>query len=242
MRRSIIEIDEEKCTGCGLCVTACAEGALQIINGKAKLVSDIYCDGLGACIGECPEGALKIIEREADAFDEEVTKEHLEQLRGLNKEIPCGCPGSMLREIIRQEDTEKKVQFEELTSELTNWPVQLRLVSPTAPYFKRADLLLVADCVPFAYANFHSKFLKNKPLVIGCPKLDDAPYYVEKLSEIIKNSSIKSITVVHMEVPCCSGLSIIANRAIALSGKNIPINDYTISISGEILENTKVIM
>ncbi len=242
MRRNIIKIDEEKCTGCGLCVKACAEGAIQIVDGKAKLVSDIYCDGLGACIGECPEGALTIIEREAEAFDESATKEHLERIRGSHDDLPCGCPGSMLREIIRQEDTKEKIQFEELTSELTNWPVQLRLVSPYAPYFRSADLLLVADCVPFAYANFHSRFLKNKPLVIGCPKLDDAPYYVEKLSEIIKNSSIKSITVVHMEVPCCSGLSIIANRAIALSGKDIPIKDYTISISGKILENAEIKM
>lgn len=242
MRRNIISIDEEKCTGCGLCVTACAEGAIQIIDGKAKLVSDIYCDGLGACIGECPEGALTIIEREADAFDEEATKEHLEQLKSSHEELPCGCPGSMLREISRQADTTEKVPYEDLRSELTNWPVQLRLVSPNAPYFKGADLLLVADCVPFAYANFHSRFLKNKPLIIGCPKLDDAPYYVEKLAEIIKSSSIKSITVVHMEVPCCSGLNIIANRAVALSGKDVPIKDYTISISGEILENAEVIM
>lgn len=241
MHRNIINIDEEKCTGCGLCVAACAEGAIQIIDGKAKLVSDIYCDGLGACIGECPEGALTIIEREAEAFDEEATKEHLEHLRSSRDELPCGCPGAMLREISRQSDTTGKVPYEDLRSELTNWPVQLRLVSPNAPYFKGADLLLVADCVPFAYANFHSRFLKDKPLIIGCPKLDDAPYYVEKLTEIIKNSYIKSIMVVHMEVPCCSGLSIIANKAIALSGKNIPIKDYTISISGEILENAEVI-
>ncbi len=242
MRRNIINIDEEKCTGCGLCVTACAEGAIQIVNGKAKLVSDIYCDGLGACIGECPEGALTMIEREANAFDEEATKEHLKQVKGSHEELPCGCPGSMLREISRQPDTKEKVQYEDLHSELTNWPVQLRLVSPNAPYFKGADLLLVADCVPFAYANFHSRFLKNKPLIIGCPKLDDAPYYVEKLTEIIKSSSIKSITVVHMEVPCCSGLSIIANRAVALSGRNVPVKDYTISISGEILESAEIIM
>ena len=240
MRRNIINIDEEKCTGCGLCVVACAEGAIQIIDGKAKLVSDIYCDGLGACIGECPEGALTIIEREADDFDEEATKEHLERLKGSHEEPIHGCPGSMLREIRHQVKTKDEVLYEELTSELTNWPIQLHLVSPSASYFKGADLLLVADCVPFAYANFHAKFLKNKPLVIGCPKLDDAPYYVEKLTEIIKSSSIKSITVVHMEVPCCSGLSIIANRAVASSGRSIPIKDYTISISGEILESAEV--
>lgn len=242
MHRNIINIDEEKCTGCGLCVIACAEGAIRIIDGKARLISDIYCDGLGACIGECPEGALTIIEREADAFNEEATKEHLKQLKDSHEELPCGCPGSMLREISRYSDTTEKVPYEDLRSELNNWPVQLRLVSPNAPYFKGADLLLVADCVPFAYANFHSRFLKNKPLIIGCPKLDDAHYYVEKLVDIIKSSSIKSITVVHMEVPCCSGLSVIANRAIALSGKSIPIKDYTVSISGEILEDAEIMM
>ncbi len=236
--REIIKIDEEKCTGCGLCVTACAEGAIQVIDGKAKLVSEIYCDGLGACLGECPEGALTIEKREAEDFDEEATQVHLEEL---SKKIFQGCPGSMARNIQRQPKVASSVLAEAAASELTNWPVQLTLVSPSAPYFQNADLLLVADCVPFALADFHARFLQGKPVVIGCPKLDDGQYYVEKLTEILKRSSLNSLTVVHMEVPCCFGLSNIVARAIAASGKDIPVNDYTISIQGEVLDDSMVL-
>jgi ferredoxin len=235
--RKIVKIDEEKCTGCGLCVTACAEGAIQIIDGKARLVSEIYCDGLGACLGECPEDAITIEERYAREFDEEATEAHLQELRAKEKELPCGCPGTLAREIKRQQAASDQVPAGETPSELTNWPVQLKLVSPAAPYFQNAALLLVADCVPFALADFHARFLRGKPVVVGCPKLDDAGYYIEKLTEILKCSSVNSLTVVHMEVPCCSGLSYIAARAIEASGKDIPLSDLTITIQGEVLDN-----
>lgn len=236
MIRRIISIDEDKCNGCGLCVTACVEGAIEIVNGKAKLVKDSYCDGLGACIGECPVGAITIIEREAEPFDETTTKEHKERVK---KDLPCGCPSSASREILRSE-SEHKEPIADLSSQLSNWPVQLMLVSPYAPYLNGADVLLSADCVPFAYADFHRHFINGRKVIIGCPKLDDTEFYIEKLSEIFKNASPNSITIVHMEVPCCSGLIRIANKALALSGKNVPINDVSISISGEILEEKTV--
>jgi NAD-dependent dihydropyrimidine dehydrogenase PreA subunit len=232
MRRNIIVINEEKCTGCGLCADACAEGAIKIINGKAKLVSETYCDGLGACIGECLEGALTIEERDADAFNEQAVEKHLKE-----EKLACGCPGSMTREIKRESQTAKRASSEvPVQSELTNWPVQLRLVSPGATYLRSADLLLIADCVPFALADFHSRFLNGKPVVIGCPKLDDVNYYVDKMTEIIKNNDLNSLTVVHMEVPCCSRLNYIAEKALEASGKSVPIQDITIGISGEVLE------
>jgi ferredoxin len=235
--RKIVKIDEEKCTGCGLCVTACAEGAIQVIDGKARLVSEIYCDGLGACLGECPEDAITIEERYAREFDEEATEAHLKEMQAKEKELPCGCPGTLAREVKRQQTESDQVPASEIPSELTNWPVQLRLVSPEAPYFQNADLLLVADCVPFALADFHTRFLRGRPVVVGCPKLDDAGYYIEKLTEILKRSSVNSLTVVHMEVPCCSGLSYIAARAIEASGKDIPLSDLTITIQGEVLDS-----
>ena len=233
--RKIVNIDEEKCTGCGECVVACAEAAIQVIDGKARLVSEIYCDGLGACLGECPEDAITIEEREAEEFDEEATEEHIKQAKELEEEPPRGCPGSMAMNLGRRATATEDVPSNSTPSELTNWPVQLMLVQPTASYFQDADLLLVADCVPFAMADFHSKFLRGKPLIIGCPKLDDASYYVEKMTQILKQSSVNSLTVVHMEVPCCSGLSYIASRAAEASGKNIPVEDVTISIQGEVM-------
>jgi Pyruvate/2-oxoacid:ferredoxin oxidoreductase delta subunit len=240
MRRKIVSIDEEKCNGCGECATACAEGAIEIIDGKAKLMSDIYCDGLGACLGECPEEAITIIEREAEEFDEKATEEHLEKIRGQKQQHHehqgHSCPGSMMREMRRSESS-RDVPTEAVPSELSNWPVQLNLVSPRATYFNGADLLLVADCVPFALADFHSRFLSGKPVVIGCPKLDDANFYIDKLAEIIKNSSLNSLTVVHMEVPCCSGLTYIANEAVEASGVDVPLSDVTIAISGKVLED-----
>ena len=232
--RKIVKIDEEKCTGCGQCVIACAEGAIEIIDGKAKLVSDTYCDGLGACIGDCPEGALTIEEREAKEFDEELVKERLKMIE--EREMPRGCPGSMARAIARETVGADNVTTGAMQSELINWPVQLMLVSPAAPYFREADLMLVADCVPFALANFHSRFLRGRPVVVGCPKLDDADYYVEKLAEILKQSSVKSLTVVHMEVPCCSGLNYIASKAIELSGVDLPVQDITVTIQGEVMD------
>lgn len=232
--RDIVRIDEEKCTGCGLCVSACAEGAIQVVDGKVRLVSEIYCDGLGACLGECPEGAITIEKREAEGFDEESTETHLQQMRKKGKETSRGCPGSMPMRIGRQPAAKDYTPSDAAPSELTNWPVQLKLVSPAAPYFQDADLLLVADCVPFALAGFHARFVQGKTGVIGCPKLDDAGYYVEKLTDILKRASVNSLTVAHMEVLCCSGLSYIASRAVGSSGKDMPVSDVTITIQGEV--------
>ena len=236
MIRDIVKIDEEKCTGCGLCATACVEGAIEIIDGKARLVSEIYCDGLGACIDECPEDAITIEKREAEKFDEEAAMAH-QQLEEKREELPCGCPGSLARKIERQPKGDSHIAHSAMRSELINWPVQLKLVSPAAPYFQDAHLLLVADCVPFALADFHDRFLRGTPVVVGCPKLDDADYYIQKLTEILKNSSIYNLTVVHMEVPCCSGLNYIASRAVELSGKEITVSDVTITVQGEVIDN-----
>lgn len=237
--RSIVKIDEEKCTGCGLCVPACAEGAIKIINGKAKLISDKYCDGLGACLGECPVGAITIEERETEEFDEEAVKEHLKR----EQTVPAihhhhashhSCPSAKVMYFERNL-TEKEVVTtpDKSTSMLSQWPVQLTLVPPTAPFFENADLLIAADCVPFAYANFHSDFLRGKTLVVGCPKLDNAGFYKEKLTEIFKQSTIRSVTVVNMEVPCCFGLYRLIKEALDSSGKSIPLKQEIISIKGD---------
>jgi NAD-dependent dihydropyrimidine dehydrogenase PreA subunit len=233
-KRKIIEIDEDKCTGCGLCVPDCAEGALQIVDGKAKLVKDIYCDGLGACLGACPEDALHIIEREAEAFDEEATEKHLESLKKKDEtNVSCpphACPGSRVLQFDKPTES-----YGNQPSTLAQWPVQLHLVPVNAPFFQDSDLLIVADCVPFAYGNFHGEILKGRPIVIGCPKLDDSQAYVEKLAEIFKQNEIKSLTIVHMEVPCCSGLVHIAEEALKASGKDIPKKDVTIGVRGNII-------
>jgi NAD-dependent dihydropyrimidine dehydrogenase PreA subunit len=205
--RNIVHIDEELCNGCGQCIPNCAEGALQIIDGKARLVSDNYCDGLGACLGHCPQGAILIIEREAEAFDEDAVHAHLAQKK------PSPSPG---------------------TSALRQWPVQLNLVPSKAAFFDDSDLLVIADCVPLAYPNVHGSLLSKKSVVMGCPKFDDAQGYVKKLTEILKNNNVKSITVAHMEVPCCSGLLWIVKKAIDASGKQIPLEQQVITIRGEI--------
>jgi Fe-S-cluster-containing hydrogenase component 2 len=237
--RSIVKIDEEKCTGCGLCVPACAEGAIKIIDGKAKLVSDKYCDGLGACLGECPVGAITIEKREAEEFDEEAVKEHLklEQIAPTihhTHTVQHSCPSAKVMHFERNLTEKEAVNTtEKKESMLSQWPVQLTLLPPTAPFFENSDLLIAADCVPFAYANFHSDFLRGKTLVIGCPKLDNAEFYKEKLTEIFKRSNIKSITVVNMEVPCCFGLYHLVKEALASSEKNIPLKQEIISIKGD---------
>ncbi len=238
MKRKIIKIDESKCNGCGLCVNACAEGAIQMVNGKAKLVSDNYCDGLGACLGECPQGAIKIIEREANAFDEVAVKKHLEKTKSKmeKRQHHEGCPG-MAMHSFEKKNSSPQSRATNAESELTQWPVQLHLVSPSAPYWAGSDLIISADCVPFTYANFHSELLKGKKLVIACPKLDDTEPYLEKLIEIIRNNDIRSVTVARMEVPCCGGIAMIAQRALQESGKDIPFKVITISIRGEILDN-----
>lgn len=214
-KRKIIIIDESKCNGCALCIPNCSEGAIQIIDQKARLVSDLFCDGLGACIGHCPQGAITIEEREAVAYDEDkvmanivkqgphVINAHLKHLQGLQE------------------------------SELSQWPVQLSLVPTHAPYFNDTHLLITADCVPFTYANFHQDLLKGKMLVVGCPKLDDLSIYKEKLEQIFENNNIKSVTYAHMEVPCCLGLRPIIKQAISKVGKKIPFEDITITIKGE---------
>lgn len=234
--RNIIEIDEDKCNGCGQCVVDCAEAALQLINGKAKLVKEIYCDGLGACMGNCPTGALKVVQREAEAFDEKATEKHIHETKN-KKEEPCGCPGS--RAVDFSEKTEARPSTEDVRPELSNWPVQLKLVAPNAPFLKDADLLLAADCTAFSAINFHSRFIKGKKLLIACPKLDDTQLYYEKLTEMFKGNDIKSITVARMEVPCCGGLIYLAKEAIKASGKDIPLNEVVIGIKGDILSEGK---
>ncbi len=232
--RKIVKIVEDKCNGCGACVPACAEGALQIIDGKVKLVSETYCDGLGACLGECPQGAISIEEREAKEFDEVAVKAHVEEQEYSEKELPCGCSATKVTQFDKQDSGEfalKKVVPQ--LSMLRHWPVQLTLVPPTAPFLQGTDLVLTADCVPFAYASFHQDFLKDNSLLVACPKLDDFQAHLRKLTDILNHSSVKSLTVVHMEVPCCSGLVHIAKQAMKLSGKNIPINEVVISTIGE---------
>ena len=232
--RKIVKIDEEKCNGCGICVPSCAEGAIQIIDGKAKLVSDKFCDGLGACLGECPLDAITIEERSADDFDEEAANAHVEAIEDAEKETPFACPSVEVTRL----NTSPSVDVAEgetlsRPSMLGNWPVQLTLVPPTAPFLQGTDLVLAADCVPFTYPDFHQDFLEEHSLLIACPKLDDLQAHMKKLAEILKQSEVKSLTVVHMEVPCCSGLVYIAQQAIALSGKNIPLKDVTIGIDGK---------
>jgi NAD-dependent dihydropyrimidine dehydrogenase PreA subunit len=284
MKRKIIQIDEEKCNGCGLCIPNCQEGALQIIDDKARLISDLFCDGLGACIGHCPEGAIEIIEREAEPYDERKVMEilgtkgrntilaHLEHLRDHNeqgfldqaiqylkennidmspeKEMKahsgCGCPGS--KEIDfrdgggqtadgSQQSADGGRRSAEVPSELRQWPVQLHLLNPNAPYFRNADVVLTADCVPFAMGDYHAKFLKGKSIAIACPKLDsNKESYVEKLTAMITDARINSLNVVMMEVPCCSGLLQMALTAREKAGRNIPVKQAIISLQGEVLE------
>lgn len=232
--RNIVKIDKNKCNGCGECVTACAEGAIEIINGKAELVSETYCDGLGACLGHCPQDAITIEKRNADEFNEEAVETYLKEKKQC---ISFECPGMAAKTL--GDRPEPDPQSTDASSQLSHWPVQLKLVSPQAAYFKDADLLLAADCVPFAMGNFHSKFLKGKSVVIGCPKLDDAEFYIEKLAEILKTNNIKSLTVVHMEVPCC-GFTPIAEKAIALAKSTLSFKDVTIALDGSIKGETTV--
>ncbi len=233
--RKIVRIDEEKCNGCGACVPACAEGALQIIDGKAKLISEKYCDGLGACLGECPQGAITIEERVTEEFDEESTKLHLEKDNHTMDELPCGCPSATVTQFERHETTGgEPIEAIKQHSMLSHWPIQLTLVPPTAPFLQGTDVMLAADCVPFTYAGFHQDFLKNHSLLVACPKLDDFQAHLKKLTDILSHSSVKSLTVVHMEVPCCSGLVHMVKQAMQLSGKDIPLKEVTIGIKGDL--------
>ncbi|MBI2843865.1 MAG: 4Fe-4S binding protein [Armatimonadetes bacterium] len=253
MLRQVIKIDEELCNGCGDCVPACAEGAIQIIDGKAKLVADKYCDGLGACLGDCPTGAISFEEREAEEFDEAAVMEHLDRLGrdydphahdhlGDKPAHPAhaihaggGCPSARtldFRSDARQ--TSDNAPAPQIGSELRQWPVKLYLVNPGAPYFQDADLLVAADCVPFAYPSLHPDFLRGKALVIGCPKFDDLDLYLNKLTAIVSGNNIRSITVLHMEVPCCFGLMQVAREAVAAAGKDIPVQAKVVTLRGEI--------
>lgn len=276
MKRNIIKIDEELCNGCGLCANGCPEGAIQMIDGKARLVGELLCDGLGACIGGCPVGAIEIETREGEPYDElkvmdnivakgEATlKAHLKHLddhkqteyldiakkylkdKGMDlpvyqeevKGMACGCPGSMMRDMRKKEAESPAVapSLGGLNSELRQWPIQLHLLNPAAPYFRDADILVAADCTAFAYADFHRRFIKDKIMVMFCPKLDSGlDSYVEKLTDLFKGNNIKSITVVRMEVPCCNGAVRITEEALKRSGKNIIMKEYVISIDGKII-------
>ena len=233
--RKIIRIDEKKCNGCGVCVPACAEGALQIIDGKAKIISEKYCDGLGACLGECPQGAITIEQRDAEEFDEQAAKLHLHERKHTTEELPCGCPSAMVTQFERQETTEVvPIEATNQQSMLGHWPVQLTLVPSTAPFLQGTDLVLAADCVPFAYAGFHQDFIKDHTVLVACPKLDDFQAHLKKLTDILSHSSVKSLTVVHMEVPCCTGLIFMVKQAIQSAGKDIPLKEVTIGIRGDV--------
>jgi len=229
MKRTIIKIDEEKCNGCGLCVPICVEGALRIINGKAKLVSDRFCDGLGACLGKCPVGALTVEVREAEEFDEEAAKAHARTAHVSEH----ACPSAQVMTFPSGlEEKTTKVDMPRIDSMLSQWPIQLSLVPPNAPFIKNADLVIAADCVGFAYPNFHSDFLKDRKLIIGCPKLDDAQFYQKKLEMLFKELQPRSVTVVNMEVPCCFGLYKIVKEALASAGRNIPLKQEIIGVKG----------
>ncbi|NQT46270.1 MAG: 4Fe-4S binding protein [Candidatus Omnitrophica bacterium] len=269
-KRKIIKIDDKKCNGCSLCIPNCPEGALQVIDGKARLISDLFCDGLGACIGHCPEGAITIEEREAEAYSEtkvmenivkqgentikahlEHLKEHgehsllkeaVEFLKERNFEVPKlgghmhghgACPGSKVIDFAKEDKGDSTGPAPKVPSQLRQWPVQIMLVPPNAPYFNGADILIAADCVPFAYGDFHNVLLKGKILLIGCPKLDDVGFYTEKLTQIFKDNDVKSVTCAHMEVPCCFGMVQITKEALKASGKDIPLEEIAIGIKGD---------
>ncbi len=246
MKRKIIKIDKELCNGCGLCVEACHEGAIQMVDGKAQLVSDQYCDGLGDCLPACPAGAIEIIEREADPYNQKAVEEKLKSEQEQKQEMPvCACAGAMPRNIDREKAVSKPSQdtkeinnnlsdIRQQPSELQNWPVQLKLINPGSDYLNNANILVMADCVAYAYGNAHQDFIKDRITIIGCPKLDDNEYYTEKLTEIFQRNSIKSITVVRMEVPCCGGLFRAVKTAMLKSETIVPYKEVIIGINGEV--------
>jgi ferredoxin len=249
--RKIIKIDEEKCNGCGLCVPSCAEGAIWVIDGKARLVAEKYCDGLGACLGECPQGALQVVDAEVEAFDEAAALEHVhvtghtpaghggapKSAAPAEKVLSCGCPSSVIQTFATQTPCEQAntpvSRPASGVSALTHWPIQIHLVPPTAPFLRGADLLIASDCVPAAYHRFHDDLLRGRTVLMGCPKFDDAEAYVRKLAAIFTEAGLKSITVAVMEVPCCQGMPAIVKKALALAGKSIPLKVVTISTRGE---------
>lgn len=234
MIRKIIKIDQEKCNGCGACADACHEGAIGMVNGKAKLLRDDYCDGLGDCLPSCPTGAITFEEREAAAYDEKAVKAKMEQAQK-SETMACGCPGTHSKKISRESTRGKAISCNENLSQLGQWPVQIKLAPVNASYFNNANLLIAADCTAYAYGDFHNRFIRNRVTLIGCPKLDEGDY-ADKLTEIIQNNDIKSVTVVRMEVPCCGGMENAVKRALQASGKFIPWQIVTISNDGKILE------
>ncbi|MDO4286190.1 MAG: 4Fe-4S binding protein [Eubacteriales bacterium] len=229
MKRRIIAINQEKCDGCGLCVNACHEGAIGLIDGKAVLLRDDYCDGLGDCLPNCPTGAITFIEKETVPYDAEAVKKHMEE-RGKQQTAGGGCPGARMHSM----KAERQVVAGEAPSQLTMWPVQIKLAAPNAPYFNGCDLLIAADCTAYAYGNFHTDFIRDHVTIIGCPKLDNIDYSV-KLAAILQYNDIKSITVARMEVPCCGGLTAMVQKAVQASGKDIPVRIQVISIDGKLL-------
>ncbi len=257
VKRKIIEIDEGLCNGCGQCVSACAEGAIALVNGKARLISENYCDGLSACLGECPEGALRIVEREADAFDPEAVERHLQKTGNRKLEtgnrgrgakaaadtevLPCGCPSSNMQIFSSPCEAANRPSSQASTiSALTHWPVQIKLIPPTAPFLKNADILVAADCTPVAYPDFHRDFLKGKVVLMGCPKFDDTEEYINKFADIFRVAGIKSVTVLIMEVPCCSKLPPVVHQGMALSGKKVPMEIVVTSARGEVLRRERI--
>lgn len=237
--RNIVKIDEEKCNGCGKCVTACVEGAIQLVNGKAKLISEAYCDGLGACIGHCPQDAITIEQRDAQDFDEQAVEKYLAEQKHPSAKIDFVCPGMMAKKL-RDNQPQTQSNSPQIQSQLSHWPVQLKLVPANAPYLAGADLLLVADCVPFAMGDFHNRFLSGRSIVVGCPKLDDTDFYVNKLTDILKQNHPNSLTVIHMEVPCCSGLTRIARDAVKASCLQLPFDDVTIALQGNVISTERI--
>lgn len=231
MVRKIIKIDEEKCNGCGACAAACHEGAIEMIEGKAKLTREDYCDGLGDCLPACPTNAITFEEREAPAYDEDAVRQA--KMKKFGVQLPCGCPGTQSKAIKREAPVQDKVAA--VTSQLSQWPCQIKLVPVNAPYFEDANLLIAADCTAYAYGNFHSEFIRNHITLIGCPKLDEGDY-AEKLTQIIARNNIKSVKIVRMEVPCCGGIENAVKRALQASGKFIPWQVVTISTDGRIIE------
>lgn len=247
VKRKIIRIDEERCDGCGQCVPSCAEGAIEIVNGKAKVLTESFCDGLGACLGECPNDALSIEERVAEEFDEAAVEAHLtnkdeEKVPEASLTMACGCPSTQIQSFAPPDSRKTQHQpskQKEQGSELTHWPVQIRLVPPTAPFLKGAHLLVAADCAPVTYPAFHRDFVKGRAVMVGCPKFDDVGAYVERFRDIFKTADIQSVTVLDMEVPCCSALPRIVERGMQEAGKKVPLEEIILTPRGEILKRER---